>query len=195
MKKHPLFLIITMAGASALSCASQNQATTPTPATVHGASPAQAPEQQAARAPTPPPGQPTTQAQALEATVAPEQVAWADMTKPQRGKYMASVVMPRMKELFLAFDSKKFAEFGCKTCHGQSAKEHGFQMPSTELHPLPSSQEGWAKLAVEEPKFMKFMGQTVKPEMAKLLGMKEYEHTNPQPGTFGCDRCHSVKSP
>jgi hypothetical protein len=193
VKKRPLFFLIALAGASALSCASQSPATTTAPASEHSASPAQAPEQQAA--PAPPPGQPAAQAQVAEAPVTPAQVAWADMTRPQRGKYMASVVMPRMKELFRTFDSKRFAEFGCKTCHGQSAKERGYEMPSPELPALPSTNEGWAKLDEDEPEFMKFMSQTVKPEMARLLGKKEYDHTNPQPGKFGCDRCHSVKSP
>jgi hypothetical protein len=196
VKKRPLFLIIALAGASALSCASQSRATTTAPASEHSASPAQAPEQQAAPAPAtaPPPGQPGAQAQAAEAVVTPAQVAWADMTKPQRGKYMASVVAPRMKEVFRTFDSKRFAEFGCKTCHGQSAKERGFEMPNPELTTLPSTKEGWAKLTEDEPELMKFMSQTVKPEMAKLLGMKEYDPTNPQPGTVGCNRCHTVKS-
>lgn len=185
MKNRPLFLIslIGLAGASALSCASQSPATT-APATEHSASPAQAPEQQAAPAP----------AAAAPAAEAP-QVAWADMTKPQRGKYMASVVMPKMKELFRSFDEKKFAEFNCKTCHGQDAKDRGFEMPNPAMFVLPSSNEGWGALAKDKPEFMAFMSQKVKPQMAALLGVKEYDHQNPQPGTFGCNGCHSVKSP
>jgi hypothetical protein len=31
--------------------------------------------------------------------------------------------------------------------------------------------------------------------MATLLGVKEYDQKNPQPGTFGCNGCHTVKSP
>ena len=120
-------------------------------------------------------------------------LAWKDLPKEQRGKYMATVVVPRMKEVFRAFDPKEFAEFGCKTCHGESAKERGFEMPSPELAALPSTNEGWQELARDEPEYMKFMSQTVKPEMARLLGMKEYDPQNPQPGAFGCDRCHSIK--
>lgn len=173
MKTSPLILI-ALAGATALSCASQSAATT---------TPAPATEQQAA--------QPQA---AAEPVVGPPQIAWADMTKPQRGKYMATVVMPKMKEVFRAFDDKKFAEFGCKTCHGQDAKERGFQMPNPGILALPSTPEGWGSLMKDEPEFMKFMNEKVKPEMATLLGLTAYDPQNPQPGTFGCNGCHTVKS-
>ena len=174
-----LLTVMGLAGASALSCASQSAATA-----------APAAEQQ----PAPATG-PAVQGPAPEAPGATPQVAWADMTKQQRGKYMASVVMPRMKELFRSYDEKKFAEFNCKTCHGQDAKERGFEMPNPGLPVLPATQEGWAALAKDEPEFMAFMSQKVKPQMAALLDVKEYDHQNPQPGTFGCNNCHTVKSP
>ena len=184
VKNRPLFLLTVMglAGASALSCASQSAATA-APGSEHQASPAQAPAQQPAQAP------------AAAAPVGPPQVAWADMTKQQRGQYMASVVMPRMKPLFRAFDEKKFAEMNCKTCHGQDAKDRGFEMPNPGLFALPSTQEAWGELAKEKGQWMQFMSQQVKPQMATLLGVKEYDHQNPQPGTFGCNGCHPVKNP
>ena len=172
MKNRPLFLatLIGLAGASMLSCASQSAATT---------------------------GAPTEQqpAPAAAAPVGPPQVAWADMTKPQRGQYMAAVVMPRMKALFRSFDEKEFAEMNCKTCHGQDAKDRGFEMPNPGLFALPSTQEGWGALAKDKGQWMQFMSQQVKPQMAALLGVKEYEPQNPQPGTFGCNGCHPVKNP
>src|SRR5687767_10602138 len=92
VKNRPLFLatVLGLAGASALSCASQSAATTGSTT-----------EQQPAQAP------------ATTAPVGPPQVAWADMTKPQRGQYMAAVVMPKMKALFRSFDEKEFAEMNC----------------------------------------------------------------------------------
>jgi hypothetical protein len=182
VKNRPLYLatLISLAGASALSCASQRAATTGSTAEQQ---PAQATAQQPAQAP------------AAAAPVSPPQVAWADMTKPQRGQYMAAVVMPKMKALFRSFDEKKFAEMNCKTCHGQDAKERGFEMPNPGLFALPSTQEGWGGLAKDEAEWMQFMNQQVKPQMAAMLGVKEYDPQNPQPGTFGCYGCHPVKSP
>jgi hypothetical protein len=187
VKNRPLVLIalVGLAGTGALSCASQS-ATTAGPSTEHQATPAPAPatEQQAA------------QPQAAAApVVGPPQVAWADMTKPQRGKYMATVVMPRMGELFRSFDAKEFAEFGCKTCHGQDARERAFKMPNPGIYELPATPEGWGSLMKDKPEFMKFMNEKVKPEMATLLGLKQFEPQNPQPGTFGCNGCHTIKSP
>ena len=52
------------------------------------------------------------------------------MTKEQRGKFMAKVVMPKMKELFVSFDPKTFAEVNCKTCHGEGAVDKTFKMPN-----------------------------------------------------------------
>jgi hypothetical protein len=182
VKHRPLVLIsvIGLAGATALSCASQSAATQPT-------------EQQATTAPAP--QQQPAQPQAAAAPVTPAQVAWADMTRPQRGQYMASVVMPKIKELFRSFDEKKFAEFNCRTCHGKDAKDRGFEMPNPNLFALPSTQEGWGELAKDKGQWMQFMSQQVKPQMAALLGVKEYDPKNPQPGTFGCNTCHPVKSP
>jgi hypothetical protein len=184
VKNRPLFLLTVMglAGASALSCASQSQATA-APGTEHAASPAQAPATG-----------PAVQGPAADPGGAPS-VRWVDMTKQQRGQYMASVVMPQMKELFRSFDAKKFAEFNCKTCHGQDAKDRGFEMPNPGLRELPSTQEGWGALAKDEPEFMAFMSQKVKPQMAALLDIPEYDPKNPQPGAFGCNNCHTVKSP
>jgi hypothetical protein len=40
---------------------------------------------------------------------------------------------------------------------------------------------------------MKFMGTQVKPEMAKLLGVKELDPKNPAAGGFACMECHTMK--
>lgn len=131
-----------------------------------------------------------------EPVVGPPQVAWKDMSVEQKGRYMDKVVTPRMKELFVAFDAKEFAEFGCKTCHGEEAlKTKKFEMPNPGLFQLPASQEGFAELAKEKPEYMKFMATQVKPEMAKLLGIEEFDPANPKEGTFGCMGCHGFEKP
>ena len=177
-----IFMAIAgLTAAGALSCASQSAATA-APAEPKAAAPT--PDHQAAAA------QPSP-----EPIVGPPQVAWKDMTKPQRGKYMFMVVMPKMKELFRTFDGKEFAEFGCGTCHGAGAKDRSFTMPNPEIFALPSTPAEFGELMKQKPEWVKFMGEKVKPEMAKLLGLKEFEPQNPQPGTFGCSNCHTSKGP
>ncbi len=182
--------IATLAGAGALSCASQSAATS-APAE-HTASAAEAPQSGAASAPAahpPPAGEPA----AAPAVVGPPQVAWKDMTKEQRGKYMGMVVLPKMREVFRAFDGEKFASIGCGTCHGKDARSRGFEMPNPDLYQLPNSQEEWGKLMKEKPEMLRFMGEKVKPEMAALLGVPSMDPQNPQPGALGCGACHATK--
>jgi hypothetical protein len=191
--------IATLAGAAALSCASQSAATSGS--TEHTAGAAQAQEGTAAGAPAdqsaatqapaahpPPAGEPA-------AIVGPPQVAWKDMTKEQRGKYMGVVVLPKMRELFRSVDGEKYAAIGCPTCHGKDARARAFEMPNPDIMPLPATQEDWGKLMQEKPEMLKFMGEKVKPEMARLLGVPEYnpQNSQPQPDALGCSTCHTSK--
>jgi len=175
--------IVGLTGAGALSCASQSAAT---------AAPAEPSAATAAPASEPAPA--GAQATEAPAAASPQiMMAWKDLPKEQRGKYMATVVVPRMKEVFRAFDPKEFAEFGCKTCHGKSARDRGFEMPTPELPVLPSTHEEFGALMKEKPEFVKFMAEKVTPEMATLLGAQPFDPKNPQPGAFGCANCHSSK--
>ena len=125
--------------------------------------------------------------------VGPPDVKWADMDKKQRGKYMAMVVLPKMRDLFTEFDPKAFATVTCATCHGKDAKEREFKMPNPGLFVLPSAPAEFGKLMKDKPTWVKFMGEKVKPEMAKLLGKEPFDMKNPKPGTFGCADCHTMK--
>jgi hypothetical protein len=125
--------------------------------------------------------------------VGPPEVAWKDMTAEQKGKYMKEVVMPKMKPAFQAFDADEFKKFGCPTCHGDKAKQKKFKMPNADLPELPGDQAGFATLMEKKPKMMKFMGETVKPEMAKLLGLPEFDPKKPEAGGFSCGNCHTFK--
>lgn len=130
-----------------------------------------------------------------EPVVGPPDVAWKDMTKEQRGKFMAKVVMPKMKELFVSFDPKTFAEVNCKTCHGDGAVDKTFKMPNPDIEPLPTTPEGFEALSKEKPEVVKFMATQVKPQMAALLGLEEFDPANPKEGTFGCYACHTTEKP
>jgi hypothetical protein len=125
-------------------------------------------------------------------------VAWKDMSEEQKGKFMKDVIVPKMKPLFQEFDGKKFAKFNCASCHGKDPKDRKFKMPApaADVHPLPGTPEGF-KAAMEKnaewPKWTKFMGEKVKPQMATLLGLPEFDPKNPAAGGFGCMQCHSIE--
>jgi hypothetical protein len=116
-------------------------------------------------------------------------IDWEKMSKADRKQYMKDAVMPKMKPLFQTLDPKKFADFKCVTCHGNGARTGEFKMPNPQLPKLPVTREGFEKLNTKMPKMMEFMSKTVKPTMASLLGMKEYDMKT---GTgFGCNNCHT----
>jgi hypothetical protein len=132
-----------------------------------------------------------TETAADEKVVGPPDVKWSDMDPTQKGKFMKAVVMPHMKQLFVEYDPKTFAEFSCATCHGEAAKERQFKMPNPDIFVLPGDEAGFGKLMQDKPGWMKFMGEKVKPEMAKLLAVPEFDPKNPQAGGFGCFNCHT----
>jgi hypothetical protein len=117
-------------------------------------------------------------------------VDWAKMDKPARQKYMKDVVMPKMKEHFVAFDAEKYANMNCGTCHGATAMHGTFEMPNPDLPKMPGDMKKFEEWTAKTPKMAEFMGKVVKPEMAKLLNEPEYD-----PATnkgFGCGECHTV---
>ena len=73
-------------------------------------------------------------------------VDWAGMTRPERRDYMRMVVMPKAKELFVAFDPARYGKMSCGTCHGDGAEDGTFKMPNPKLPRLPPSPEGFKQL-------------------------------------------------
>jgi mono/diheme cytochrome c family protein len=137
---------------------------------------------------------PDTMAEDTSPLVTPAEVPWKDMTGEQKGRYMARVVMPKMKETFQAYDPKEFSKFTCGTCHGKNPKEKGFKMPSPDLPALPASEhEFMATVMKEQPQMVKFMGEKVTPQMAQLLGVEPFNHADPKPNAFSCNACHTLK--
>lgn len=102
--------------------------------------------------------------------------------------FMKNQVVPTMKPLFQAFDKKKYANFGCKTCHGKDPVKAKYAMPNARLTKLDFAK---LKEGKQAPKAAEWMAKVVKPTMAKLLQMSEYSEENPT--GFGCLHCHVQK--
>lgn len=114
---------------------------------------------------------------------------WFDsLSHDEQVDYMKKTVVPTMKPLFQKFDAKQFANFGCKTCHGKDPQKAKFKMPSSDV---PALDFAAIKAGKQEPKMAQWMGEVVKPAMAKLL--KEPEYTEANPNGFGCLECHTMK--
>ncbi len=116
---------------------------------------------------------------------------WDKWSHDQKLAYMKSTVMGKEKALFSGYDSGKYGDMKCKTCHGAGAAEGKFKMPNPELPKLDLSPEGFKKLAKKSPKMLDFMSKQVVPQTAALLGEQPYD-----PKTkigFGCLECHTKK--
>ena len=105
---------------------------------------------------------------------------------------MKEVVTAKMKAHFVAYDASGFSDMDCSTCHGENAKERGFEMPNPDLPELPTTQEGWDELGKEHPEMANFMAKQVTPAMAQLLGKPQFDPNNPDPNAFGCAGCHPM---
>jgi hypothetical protein len=109
------------------------------------------------------------------------------LSHDEQVKFMKAKVNPPMKAAFQKFDPKDYANFGCKTCHGKNPQKSKYKMPNPDLKPLDFAA---IKAGKEDPKMIEFMSKTVKPEMAKIMGVPEMTET--QDG-FGCLACHTQK--
>ena len=104
----------------------------------------------------------------------------------QRIAFMKQKVVPPMKPLFQNHDGKKYAEFGCRTCHGEQAKQGHFDMPNPNLPKL--NFNDMSKFKKED---IEWMHNDVLPTMAKLLGQPM--HSKDNPNGFGCLGCHTLE--
>lgn len=120
----------------------------------------------------------------------PPGMPWKEMDATQRKVYMKRTVLPEMRRVFAEFDPK-FANMTCVTCHGDGVEDTSFEMPNPDLWVMPS-EAGWATFVPDEKttKWLEFMGGKVKPAMAKLLGMSDYDWQTKQ-GEFNCAHCHT----
>ena len=119
-----------------------------------------------------------------------KETPWAEMNKEQRIDYMKSTVLPRMKQAFTNFSPDRYGKMNCVTCHGDSAADGSFKMPNPKLPKLPATPDGFKQLAADKPAAMEFMKNEVKPRVASMLGVPEF---NPETKTgFGCMECHTT---
>jgi hypothetical protein len=116
---------------------------------------------------------------------------WDKWTHEQRFEWMKAGVMPKMHDLFAAFDPSKYGNLGCKTCHGGGVSDGSFKMPNADLPKLDPSSAGFNALARTQPKMFEFMTNQVVPTMASLLGEPAYDMKTG--AGFGCFECHTKK--
>jgi hypothetical protein len=143
----------------AASCGSKSPSTTTPPAGGSGAEPAVA--------------------------VLPD-VPFEKLDHDQQIQFMKEKVVPTMEPLFKEHDPKAFAEFGCKTCHGEGAAKGEFDMPNAGLPKL-----DFGDMSKFKPEDIEWMGKVIKPAMAKLVQEPEMTKENPQ--GFGCLHCHAAE--
>jgi hypothetical protein len=111
---------------------------------------------------------------------------WSDsMSDQQKAEFMKKKVVPAMAKTFQEFDATKYADFGCKTCHGPQFKPHPVDF-LPELH----VKDGKLAEAEEHPEMAKFMGEKVSPQMAAIFGKKPYDPQTKE--GFGCGGCHKI---
>lgn len=120
------------------------------------------------------------------ATAALPDVPFEKLDHDQQIEFMKTKVVPTMEPIFKGHDATKYAEFGCKTCHGPGAEKGEFEMPQEGLPVL-----DFKDMSQYKKEDLEWMGNQVKPTMAKLLGEPEYTPENPN--GFGCVQCHTAK--
>jgi cytochrome c553 len=117
------------------------------------------------------------------ATAVLPDVPFEQLDHDQKIQFMKQQVMPTMRQLFQAHDGAKYANFGCKTCHGADADRGHFHMPNDNLPKL-----NFQNMNKFQQRDIDFMKNEVKPVMAQML--KEPEHGPDNPRGFGCLHCH-----
>jgi hypothetical protein len=121
----------------------------------------------------------------------PKDMVWKDMDPDQRAAYMKDVVLPKAKEIFVAFDPK-YQTMDCKTCHGDGATDHTFKMPNPKIRVLPNTEEAFMAWVGKDPdaaRFTEFMAKKVEPLMGELLHEPVFDPKT-KTGEFSCKDCH-----
>jgi hypothetical protein len=127
-----------------------------------------------------------------ESAPAPEPTNYEDMSFQQREVFMTDVVLPQMKEIFVAFDPK-FSTMDCKTCHGGGASDGSYAMPSQDIPKLPATEEAFGEYVKdpEHARWSQFMLDKVWPPMASMLQVAKFDPAT-NPTGFSCSNCHTV---
>jgi hypothetical protein len=111
---------------------------------------------------------------------------WKDgMVKDDQIAFMKTNVVARMSKAFQDHDAKRYADAGCKTCHGPNF------LPPKEFLPKLTMKGGKITAFAKKPDVAKFMAEKVVPEMAAAMGQQPYDPATKQ--GFGCGGCHTVE--
>ncbi len=132
----------------------------------------------------------------------PGKLSWEAMDSKQRVVFMDSVVVPRMRSIFMEYDPHKYAKMDCFPCHDRD-RSAGWRMPNPDLALDVACLEGKAtsfygseEAAVSMAAMNAFMRERVQPAMAALLG-----RTSVGPGKkasaneIDCFACHTLDQP
>jgi len=113
--------------------------------------------------------------------------SWSrDMANEQKVAFMKANVVPNLKPVFQSADATRYADFGCKTCHGPALKDPHENLPKLTM------KDGKITAFAEKPEIAKFMAENVLPKMASALGQPPFD---PKTGQgFGCQGCHTVEN-
>jgi cytochrome c553 len=117
---------------------------------------------------------------------APE-IAWHDKNPEQQKGFMAAVVDPQMKGIFVKHSKEYSASFGCATCHGAGAEAIAWKMPNPQLYSLPKENTLEASNEYDEA-VTKFMAEDVTPALDKMLNQGHGEKTE-----VSCFSCHPTE--
>ncbi len=112
--------------------------------------------------------------------------AWSDsMPLGDQVAFMSATINPRLGKVFKEHDASRYADFGCKTCHGPNK-----QAP-TDFLPKLIMRDGKITSFVDKPEVSQWMATKVIPEMAAALGEPPFDPAT-QKG-FGCGGCHAIE--
>lgn len=136
---------------------------------------------------------PTTEQAEAPLPSSPSQ-PWAELNFEERKAHMQDAVVPVMTPLFLAHDEVRYANFGCRTCHGPDARALNYAMPSPSLRTLyPSGSREQIETVEQHRAMAVFMFQRVTPTMRNLLGAPTYDAATGE--GFTCFYCHPRGEP
>ena len=116
-----------------------------------------------------------------------KQLTWDEMSVKQRKTHMKQVVMPRAAAVFQSWRPGRYDQVDCTLCHGPSALNGIFKMPTDHLPRLSGD-------LLLGPEFEKYPETTrlkldrLVPEVAAALGVKSFSVVT-RTG-FGCYSCH-----
>ncbi len=111
---------------------------------------------------------------------------WSEaMSHQEKGAFMKTRVLPAMKKVFQDHDATKYANFSCKSCHGEP-----FHGDPRQALPHLTMRDGELTAFAEHAEVAKWMATAVSPTMAKTLDVAPYDPKTHQ--GFGCGNCHMI---